>query len=787
MPYSLVPDMPEYTSLLGHVNWDILKGTKLATIDYPQTPARNHTKIVIIENMPQAQITPSISYALLVSVRGDSTSAIWYKPDQHRNWLPALTPEGERLAQRPTRGLGWALYHFSKEYIESWEELYNIMEDKTWHGFRFSPKLRQKVFYHKRVGYRIISPRPRDFIKRLRLSWLYFQQTYQVTKDKMRPPIYTQWDPERWEYFIRTIKDHPWTRPTPGGVWYVSKRPGDPETEYGLWNSYRTVFRYGPRPPGPPPIEALQRELQTTARPYALDPEDAQPDKDLKKVTKSQSPFHLPKLTDEDWERRHDQYVKENGYEIRIPNWDDIIHLNLPIAVSKDQYQEYKTARKQGRKPNLPDEMIEYLDKRRAKYKTYLGTPQPRWYRSYASIMTALDDAQDALSSAVVLGKLAIRSAPRALSRLLGPLSWTMTASELINIANKTMRAPWNPRRAKRRLWDMTRENPFANIASIKQAGALANPINWPAALIEMAQVADNLLGVGLCIGPIFGTAADAVFGGLRAISGEPVSIYLPGQDKPAIVLNASKNLKSAHAAAITNPMLQDDDRIMLLLSVALSANILRPHLKGIHATDRIPKTKDLIISAPKPRKPDTIDILQEAGYDPEDTARLPLLDVKEALYDEWALDIHSRITTSNDLHLTSMLNPEMGYFGAVLTHHAALSTLAALTRPGSINLQLRPDINTLFRMLHNNLRPDPNATEDIVKTTLGLGFRQINNSLVVPRGKDIPQRFRAAEPLFQTRPDDTFPTTSDLTPEHLEYLEQIATRDRALEATQET
>jgi hypothetical protein len=278
----------------------------------------------------------------------------------------------------------------------------------------------------------------------------------------------------------------------------------------------------------------------------------------------------------------------------------------------------------------------------------------------------------------------------------------------------------------------------------------------------------------------LFGTAADLAFGGIRALSGEPISIYLPGQDKPALVLNASKNLKSAHAAAITNPILEDEDRLMLTLSVALSANVLRPYLQGAWKETRIPNTKDIIITAPKPRKPDTIDIIREAGLDPEDTARLPLLDVKEALYDEWALEVSARITSANDLHMVNFKNPELGYLNAVFTYHAALSTIAAISRPGSIQLHIRPDISLLMRMLDAGWRPSPHISEQEFNRTLLAAMHKAKTRMNPPHTKDIPTQAWIPREALTNLPDAKYPAATALTTEQIAWLEEQARKDRS-------
>jgi len=778
-------DLPIPPMTLAHDERQAITSNILGTIiddrirRYSERNAEKRT--LIIKNHPAAPTPATITYALLTHYPNVSINEIPQLLQNPRQDIAvAYTPDHKPPTLTGNFYPAWIYLHFPEDLLLEFEHILKIMDDPTWQGTKYTPNLKIKIHYHRHIGYRAIAPRYKSLNDKVVTADWYFRVADLIRKYDYQPIWFAWADPERWQWIFKTADKHPWTRPTPGGLWYVSRRPGDPTTPQELEQAYRRLLHY-PRPKQPQPPPVIRAETRPTH--YEIDPDDPDTPEELKpreRAIKTQSPFHLPKFTDEEWEKKHEDYIKRHGYEIRIPNWDDIFHIKLPPKTTDQDYQEYKAARKEGRPPRLPPEVVEYFDKRREKYKRYLGTPQPKWYRSYTSILTALDDAQDALSAATLLGQLAIRAAPRALSRLVGPLAWTMTATELLNLANKTMRAPWTPKRAKRRLHDMVRENPFAKLVDIKDPGALAGQINWIPRLIELGQVVDSLFGVGLCIGPLFGTAADIAFGGIRALSGEPVSLYLPGQDKPALVLNASKNLKSAHAAAITNPILDDEDRLMITLSVALSANVLRPYLQGAWKEARIPNTKDLIITAPKPRKPDTIDLLREAGIDPDDTARLPLLDVKEALYDEWALEVSARITSANDLHMVNFQNPDLGYLNAVFTYHAALSTIAAISRPGSIELRIRPDISLLMRLLDAGWRPSPYISEQDFNRTLLAAMDKAKTRMNPPHTRDIPTPAWIPREALTNLPDPTYPAATALTKDQIAWLEDQARKDRS-------
>ena len=51
------------------------------------------------------------------------------------------------------------------------------------------------------------------------------------------------------------------------------------------------------------------------------------------------APFHRPHLTTEEFEKQRDTYVAENGYTIRIPSLDDVIHTIKSVAGVYDAYR----------------------------------------------------------------------------------------------------------------------------------------------------------------------------------------------------------------------------------------------------------------------------------------------------------------------------------------------------------------------------------------------------------------------------------------------------------------
>ena len=325
------------------------------------------------------------------------------------------------------------------------------------------------------------------------------------------------------------------------------------------------------------------------------------------------APFHLPRLTTKEFEEQRAKYVAKYGYTIKLPSLDDIFHVTtIPpmteeevVAWKKKDWSKFSEARYQ--------ELKKHKEKKRLRYLAMLGSPSPEILRNAGAILTSIDDAQDALTTLSVVGRLAIRFAPRILGKLfLGPVGWIMTAADVLNVVMALSRAVMIPIAAKRNSGLALSSNPFSKSAKIRHAEKLMKP--WPSIgnLIEVAQTTDNIFGIGLCLGPVVGAVQDIVSGGMRTLMGEKVRIAAPTPHTSPALYTAATVPKAT--TLIFASGYKPDDELLLELMIAhyLAHQELHDNNEGWNALDQVQDIKTSQITVPIPKNVLSLEVMNE-------------------------------------------------------------------------------------------------------------------------------------------------------------------------------
>jgi hypothetical protein len=225
-------------------------------------------------------------------------------------------------------------------------------------------------------------------------------------------------------------------------------------------------------------------------------------------------------------EQRIRAHIERLRAEGRLPDWptlpgiDDI--LRLPARERNRTLTELKEDRK--------NRIIRIQQ-----------SATPPELRALGSVVNALDDAEDLLSFFSVIGRLAIRAAPRVLGRFVPILGWALTASDILNVLVAIMQGaavakgfelhgltgaaaqaagPYAVKAVfKNELWEMLR------IGRRKFVRAIG--INTPVKqlisrgdILESLQATDTLWGVGISLGAIVGYFQDLAWSLQRGVFG---------------------------------------------------------------------------------------------------------------------------------------------------------------------------------------------------------------------------------------------------------------------------
>lgn len=199
-------------------------------------------------------------------------------------------------------------------------------------------------------------------------------------------------------------------------------------------------------------------------------------------------------------------------FEVILPGWSDIIHVSSDASLSPEE----RSVERQRRAASLS------------------RSPSPEIVRDFSKIGTAIDDIQDGLVTLSVLGRVA----SKIVGRSIPGFGFIATAADALNVFNQlypnaaVRSAVGAADRAGARLSGRKR---YLASKSVKRAlgldasqslGTYARRVEEAlktgkvgfglGEALQVAQTSDQLFGVGLSLGPIFGAMQDSFFGLLR-------------------------------------------------------------------------------------------------------------------------------------------------------------------------------------------------------------------------------------------------------------------------------
>lgn len=157
--------------------------------------------------------------------------------------------------------------------------------------------------------------------------------------------------------------------------------------------------------------------------------------------------------------------------------------------------------------------------------------PEPlRWL---PQLINYVDDAQDTLITALIIGKPVLRLLP---SRFIPYLGWALLANDALNLFTGMLSAPLNPRSLKADFLATTRRAVAGRTARVRAAEAFLLPgrVKFIPFLITAGQVLYSYTGWGLRLGTVMGAVSETFWGLLRSLHGERVVIHGPPPSDPA-------------------------------------------------------------------------------------------------------------------------------------------------------------------------------------------------------------------------------------------------------------
>ena len=452
------------------------------------------------------------------------------------------------------------------------------------------------------------------------------------------------------------------------------------------------------------------------------------------------APFKIPQFTDDEWRKQKAKHVAEKGYTITMPGLSDVFHFGAPEPMTKSEEYLWKKKEWGAFSRERLHELQRMKKKKRERYEAMLASPTPDFHRNAGSILTAIDNAQDAISTLACIGRIAVRFAPRLLGRFfLGPIGWLLTASDILNLMMTIGQLAIYPKPSKRLKDLCTKEHPFSKKAKALRAKKMLRGMPTKGDIIQALQTTDGIFGVGISLGPIVGFVQDMIAGGIRAIAGQKVEFKSPWEETPTYTppppeetkikyINrvpdlpeyqhaAMKTLKSS-SYALAHEHGTDEMMIMeLLLANYYAHQVLLTTTAEWNPLEMVEGIEKTQVQIPYPENILTLEVIQESnGPDPRNAiwpgVGRPWADI------EVVSDITHPVATENLRNFVGRnKNNWLGYAGGVLACETSTYALANLEGEADVKYDYTATSKIAGNLLDAGYYPDPDQPREKLNT----------------------------------------------------------------------
>jgi len=456
----------------------------------------------------------------------------------------------------------------------------------------------------------------------------------------------------------------------------------------------------------------------------------------------------FPTFTKEDFDTLKSKYQEEHGYYIRIPKLEDMIHWKPQLLKS---LEEVKAEKRQG-------------------LMNILASPAPEWARMYSTIMTWMDNIQDAGSVVYPGFSMLLRWAPKVFGKVLPIMGWIMLGTDLLNMAIAVGRLPMTGMGGKRLICDYFRQNPFTKKAQWLRKERIKNYKPGVADLIQVAQTTDNITGVGLSLGPLMGFIQDAIFGGYRYLTGERVRVGFDVPDMWEHEAGGRKGLQAMGLISSSGQVFSDEIHLFSYIVGATSARLYTPWAHQVDIVSAVENPMDIMIPASYPTNQTTIDVIREEGLDVESGIGWPYNEGKEiSVNDLWDALMPTTRDTFRDYSIRHSKD-WFGYVPANMLDQVLPSIGWAFDPTGEIEYDDTPEMKTLFRMIKGELLPTKLPSERAGLEFMDWLKRQFFDIGKTPGLMAIKEAFERFEiPYRESFPTERLPEADEYWPKDLD------------------
>lgn len=235
------------------------------------------------------------------------------------------------------------------------------------------------------------------------------------------------------------------------------------------------------------------------------------------------------------------------AYTISIPGMSDVFILPIQ-SLDNPQLKLQRILRMKAKHSPIPDKL--------------------KWI---PQAINYLDDAQDELAMALIVGKFLLRYvAPRFIPYL----GWALLANDILNLGTGLLSLAMTARPGKLGLREVITSLGFTKAKRMKRVAQFMGKTNWVGAALTAGQVLENRTGYGLRLGGIMGCASDIVWGGIRSAQGKQVRFQGPPPADP-ISKAARFIMQSAQMSWLLNSVTPEDKQLIIAAQAVAASTLV--------------------------------------------------------------------------------------------------------------------------------------------------------------------------------------------------------------------
>lgn len=337
------------------------------------------------------------------------------------------------------------------------------------------------------------------------------------------------------------------------------------------------------------------------------------------------APFTIPKYTSAEFRKLKADYVAKYGYTITFPGLSDIIKIPIETPITKQEAKDWKNKKWAAFSENRLYEIKKYKKKRKDKFLAMLASPTPEVLSNAGSLMTAIDNAQDALFTIAAMGWAAMRFSPPTIAAAVAlPTGVVFTAASALNMI-QTLGKGGMPGIVAKRAWQKkTNIDPWSKKGRIAYAKHLVKTFPKKAILIQALQTTEEVFGVGLSLGPIVGLFIDTIAGPVRRIFGDKVTVSLPIPTYDEFCQAAQYNARTTAAYFYPGVQTSDEEVLTMMFAHWHSQMALYSGTRDRPGWENYNNLDDIELAMPKPTNILTLEVIEEEGINVDDICGWP-------------------------------------------------------------------------------------------------------------------------------------------------------------------